>query len=262
MVRASVALLRQGRPAFSAAGSSLEETECKPFVAPTREARAAAASKMFEVCWGPALSAFSHALERLFYGERPTALALEGLKLSACLASVLQLETARDALVNALASFTTLHARRGSRQLAPRNANAIEALLSLAAHEACADALSEAWLPLLQVRSRRVDSKRTFLYRNVSLPERFFPGTQVASRVQHLRLLAQGLRTDDAFFGEGGGVATGGLSSEDEHETAAANALVSMTSITDEALDDVQRQERFAIFAGVLSLVADWCRGE
>ena len=100
MVRASVTLLRQSRPAFSAFPSG----DASKNGAPKRAGKATAAlvaPKMFEVAWGPALSAFSHALERIFRGPRPTALALRGLKMSATIASCLGLDVACLSLVNA-----------------------------------------------------------------------------------------------------------------------------------------------------------------
>ena len=86
---------------------------------------------MFEVAWGPGFSAFSHALERIFHGPRPTALALRGLKISACFACALELDVAALSLVNALASFTTLDGP--FKVMLPRNAACVEALLGLTA---------------------------------------------------------------------------------------------------------------------------------
>ena len=62
MVRASVTLLRQSRPAFSAFPSG----DASKAGAPKRAGKATAAlvaPKMFEVAWGPLIGAFSQLLE-------------------------------------------------------------------------------------------------------------------------------------------------------------------------------------------------------
>ena len=118
MVRSSVQAIRQGaRPAFAA---FRQDSATEEFSKPSPANKVAAAAKMFEVAWGPGLSAFSHALERIFHGPRPTALALRGLKISACLACALELDVAALSLVNALASFTTLDGP--FKVMLPRNA--------------------------------------------------------------------------------------------------------------------------------------------
>lgn len=247
MVRSSVTLLRQGRPAFSLGFQSTISTTNSPGTSrrqleadghrqqiATAAAAAAAAPKMFEVAWGPALSAFSHALERLFAGPNPTALALQGLEISACVAAVLDLDVARESVVNALASFTTLHSRT-TKQILPRHAACIETLLGLPKQDDCADALDSSWLPILQI----------------------------ASRVSHLRLLAQGLQTDDAFF-------AGLDDKQDEnaakHTAAArqrdmecARALASLTKITDSDVDNIYARSTRLSAAGVESFVTQLC---
>ncbi|KAJ8613377.1 hypothetical protein CTAYLR_002304 [Chrysophaeum taylorii] len=247
MVRSSVSILRQGRPAFSPGFSTTTTTSSPPPVPipppeegapanPTQRlgAAALAAPKMFEVAWGPALSAFSHALERLFAGPNPTALALQGLEISACVAAVLGLDVARESVVNALASFTTLH-NRTTKQLLPRHAACIETLLGLPRNDDCADALGSSWLPVLQI----------------------------ASRVAHFRLLAQGLATDDAFFA--------GL--DDNHDEAAAKhvaaarqrdvesakALASLTKLADSDVDNIYARSTRLSASGVESFVIHLC---
>jgi len=224
MVRASVTLLRQPRDRVNSS-QQLSVLDAEP------AASAAAAAKMFEVAWGPALSAFSHALERLFVGPGPTSFALQGLQISACVAAVLGLDVARESVVNALASFTTLY-HRTSRPLLPRNAACIEALLALPEEDECADNLGSSWLPILQI----------------------------ASRVAHLRLLAQGLHTDDAFF-------TGlDEASDDKHLAAArqrdvdgARALASLTRLTDSDIDKLYARSTRLSAVGVESFVIQLC---
>lgn len=247
MVRSSVTLLRQGRPAFSLGFPSTTSTTNSPGTSrrqievdgqrqqiATAAAAAAAAPKMFEVAWGPALSAFSHALERLFAGPNPTALALQGLEISACVAAVLDLDVARESVVNALASFTTLHSRT-TKQILPRHAACVETLLGLPKQDDCADALASSWLPILQI----------------------------ASRVSHLRLLAQGLQTDDAFFAglddKQDENAAKHIAAARQRDTESAKALASLTKLTDSDVDNIYARSTRLSAAGVESFVTQLC---
>ncbi|KAJ1448863.1 hypothetical protein M885DRAFT_537575 [Pelagophyceae sp. CCMP2097] len=240
MVRASVSLLRQGRQ--GAGGERGVRASAQ-----TDVVNAAAAHKMFEVAWGPALSAFSHALESTHppaKGADPqnggavgantaAAYALDGLKISATVAAALRMDVARDAIVNALASFTNLY-KRAPRSLEPRHVACIDALLSLARHADCAEALGASWLVVLQV----------------------------ASRVSHLRLVARGLQTDDAFFGQ-----EGGMSHEAAHESAIvkfrdaedAHALHLYSKLTESQLDCIYARSTGLSAQGVEHFVTHLC---
>lgn len=233
MVRASVTLLRQSRPAFSAFPSG----DASKAGAPKRAGKATAAlvaPKMFEVAWGPALSAFSHALERIFRGPRPTALALRGLKMSATIASCLGLDVACLSLVNALAAFTTLYGP--PKPLLPRHAACAETLLGLASHDECAEHLGASWLPLLRV----------------------------ASKVAHLRLVSTGARTDDAYFGgeEQGKGSAASRSAEAERKTREeenARALAAHSGIDDAALDALFARSAKLSAVGVEAFITQLC---
>lgn len=238
MVRSSVTLLRQGRPAFTPGftTSSSPSPSTGGTVASVNivKAAAAAAPKMFEVAWGPALSAFSHALERLFAGPGPTTLALQGLEISACVAAILGLEVARESVINALASFTALHTR-STKVLLPRHAACIETLLGLPKYDECADALGSSWLPILQV----------------------------ASRVSHFRLLAQGLQTDDAFFAgldfNFDEVAAKHIAAARQRDVEMAKALDALTNLTDSDVDKIYARSTRLSAVGVESFVTQLC---
>ena len=229
MVRSSVQAIRAGsRPAFAA---FRQDASTEEFVSPSVENKFAAAAKMFEVAWGPGLSAFSHALERIFHGPRPTALALRGLKISACLACALELDVAALSLVNALASFTTLDGP--FKVMLPRNAACVEALLALTAVPDCAENLGSAWLPVLRV----------------------------ASRVAHLRLLTSGARTDDAYFSTRREDAQTAKVQADRklQDEESARALAAHSILTDASLDELYARSTKLSAVGVERFVAELC---
>ncbi|KAE9617807.1 hypothetical protein Lal_00046754 [Lupinus albus] len=103
---------------------------------------------MMEVCWAPALAAFSVPLDRSD-DKVVIALCLEGFRRAIHVTSIMSMKTQRDAFVTSLAKFTSLHFPANIKQ---KNIDAIKAIITIADEDG--NYLQEAWEHILTCVSR------------------------------------------------------------------------------------------------------------
>ena len=106
---------------------------------------------MFKVVWTPFLAAFSIGLQDSD-DEETAILCLEGIRYAIRIACIFQLETERDAFVQALSRFTLLTASAPANEMKSKNIDTIKALISVAQTDG--NYLGRNWLDILRCISQ------------------------------------------------------------------------------------------------------------